>query len=152
VFKKPKVDESAFEWTGNESCKTTTMSHNLIKMLKFLGVYTMDPKMTKILLTNSPACPEFPDPEWKNIITGKAVNLDAVLSGQLSTTNNDLKVERFRDLELSFGAVEPTKVVKNGGDWCIAWNRTVRATIFAFPHQLQELTGCGEYITSWTAP
>ena len=148
VFKKPKVDESAFAWSGTESSETTTLSHNLLKTLKFLGIYTLDPKTTKRSLTNSPSCPEFPDSEWKNIITGKAVNLDAVLSGQLSTTNDDLKVESFGDLKLSFGAVEPTKTVRNGGDWCIAWNRTVRATTFAFPHRLQELTGYGEYITS----
>src|SRR5271155_5788463 len=108
----------------------------------------MDPKTTIRSLTNSPSCPEFPESEWKNIIGGKAVNLDAVLSGQLSTTNDELKVEKFGDLELSFGTVEPTKVVKNGGEWSIAWNRTVRATAFAFPHRLQELTGYGEYISS----
>jgi hypothetical protein len=33
-----------------------------------------------------------------------------------------------------------------GGDWSIAWNRTVRATVFAFPHRMQELTNYGEYI------
>ena len=45
-----------------------------------------------------------------------------------------------------FGAVELTKVVKNGGEWSIAWNRTVRAIIFAFPHRLKEFTTYGEYI------
>jgi hypothetical protein len=54
--------------------------------------------------------------------------------------------EKFGDIEVSFGTVEPTKVVKNGGDWSIAWNRTVRATVFAFPHRIQELTSYGEYI------
>jgi hypothetical protein len=142
------VDESAFAWAGKEDSETTALSHNLAKMLELLGIYTLDPKATKRSLSNSSACPEFPDSEWKNIIVGKAANLNAVLSGQLSTTNDDLKVKKFGDLELSFGAVEPTKVVRNGGDWSIAWNRTVRAIIFALPHRLQELTGYGEYITS----
>src|SRR5271168_5248008 len=112
VFKKPKVDESAFAWSGTESSETTTLSHNLLKTLKFLGIYTLDPKTTKRSLTNAPSCPEFPDSEWKNIITGKAVNLDAVLSGQLSTTNDDLKVESFRDLKFSFGAVDNLNLPK----------------------------------------
>ena len=47
-----------------------------------------------------------------------------------------------------FGAIEPTKVIKNGRDWSIAWNRTVRATLFAFPHQVQELASYEEYIVN----
>src|SRR6202522_3876270 len=145
---RPRADESAFAWASSENSETTTLSVNLVKTLEFLGIYTLDPKATRRSLSNSPACPEFPDSEWRNVITGKAVNLDAVLSRQLSTTNDDLRVEKFGELELSYGSVEPTKVVRNGGDWCIAWNRTVRATTFAFPHRLQELTGYGDYITS----
>src|ERR1700678_1575020 len=151
VAKKSKVDESAFAWTGPESQTNTKLSNNLVRTLKLLGVYTMDPKTTLRSLTNSPSCPEFPDSEWKNVIGGKAVSLDAILSGQLSTMNDELKIEKFGDLELFFGAVEPTKIVKNGGEWSIAWNRTVRATAFAFPHRLRELTGYGEYIISMFA-
>ena len=111
-------------------------------------MYTIDPKATKCSLVDEPDCPEFLDLEWKNIISGRAVNLDAVLSGQLSTTHDDPKVEKFgdRDLEITFGAVEPTKIVKNGGDWSIAWNRTIRVTVFAFPHWIQELSSYEEYI------
>ena len=115
-------------------------------MLKLIESYTIDPRATKQSLVNEPDAPEFPDSEWKNVISRQAVNLDAVLSGQLSTTHDDPKIKKFGDIEISFGAVEPTKVVKNGGDWSIAWNRTVRAIIFAFPHRIQELSIYGEYI------
>src|ERR1700678_4819174 len=117
VTKKSKVDESVFAWAGPETETNTKLSENLDKTLKLLGVYTVDLKTTMRSLTNSPSCPEFPDSEWRNIIGGKAVNLDAILSGQLSSTNDELKVEKFGDLELTFGAVEPTKIVKNGGEW-----------------------------------
>jgi hypothetical protein len=146
VGKKPKVDESVYAWVASRGEKRTTLSDNLSKTLKLIDAYTMDPKATKRSLVNELDCPEFPNSEWKNIITGRAVSLDAVLSGQLSTSNDDLKVQKLGDLEISFGAVEPTKVVKNGGDWSIAWNRTVRAIGFAFPHRMQELTSYGEYI------
>ena len=146
VSKKPRVDESAYAWVSGRRDRHTSLSDNLTKTLKLIEVYTVDPKATKRSLVNEPDCPEFPDSEWKNIISGRAVNLDAVLSGQLSTNNDDLKVQKFGDLEISFGAVEPTKLVKNGGDWSIAWNRTVRATAYAFPHRLRELTSYGEYI------
>jgi putative sterol carrier protein len=146
VSKKPKLDESEYAWMAERKGRPISLSKNLTKTLKLLDVYTVDPKAAKRSLTNQPDCPEFPDSEWKNVISGRAVNLDAVLSGQLSTTNDELKVEKFGDIEVSFGAVEPTKVVKNGGDWSIAWNRTVRAIVFAFPHRIHELTGYGEYI------
>src|SRR5271168_177115 len=146
VSKKAKVDESTFAWVASKKDKHTVLSDNLVKTLKLIDAYTVDPKATKRSLTNQSDCHEFPDSEWKNVVSGRAVSLDAVLSGQLSTTNDDLKVEKFGDLEISFGAVEPTKMIKNGGDWSITWNRTVRAIAFAFPHRLQELTSYGEYI------
>ena len=146
--KRPRVDESAYAWVSGREAKRTVLRDTLAKTLKLIETYTIDPKATKRSLVNEPDCPEFPDTEWKNIIAGRAVNLDAVLSGQLSTTHDDPKVERFGDLEISFGAVEPTKVVKSAGDWTIAWNRTVRATVFAFPHRLPELTSYGEYVVN----
>jgi hypothetical protein len=146
VSKKPRADESAYAWVSGRKGKQVSLSDNLARSLKLIDVYTVDPKATKRSLVNEPDCPEFPDSEWKNVITGRAVSLDAVLSGQLSTTNDDLKVQKFGDLEISFGAVEPTKLVKNAGDWSIAWNRAVRAIVFAFPHRLRELTSYGEYI------
>jgi hypothetical protein len=146
--KKLKVDESKFPWVVANESQKGVMSANLTETLKLLESYSIDLKATKRSLTNSPFCPEFPDAEWKNVVAGRAVNLDAVLSGQFSTSNNDVRVEKIGDLEVSFGAVEPTKSVTNGGDWSIAWNRAVRATAFAFPHREVELTGYGEYITS----
>ena len=146
--KRIKVDESAYAWVQGRQDKRTVLRDTLSKTLKLIEAYTIDPKATKRSLVNEPDCPEFPDSEWKNIITGRAVNLDAVLSGQLSTIQDNPKIEKFGDLEISFGAVEPTKLVKNAGDWTIAWNRTIRAIVFAFPHRLQELTIYGEYIVN----
>src|ERR1700678_3845401 len=125
-----------------------THSPRLSSSSKFIPSIPKQPNSGKRSLVNEPDCPEFPDSEWKNIIAGRAVNLDAVLSGQLSTTHDDPKVEKFGELEITFGVVEPTKLVKNGGDWTIAWNRTVRATVYAFPHRLPELTSYGEYIVN----
>ena len=119
-LKRPKVDESAYAWVANRQAKRTVLRDTLAKTLQLIEIYTINPKATKRSLVNEPDCPEFPDSEWKNIIAGRAVNLDAVLSGQLSTTLDEPKVEKFGDLEILFGAIEPTRVVKNGGDWTIA--------------------------------
>jgi len=80
-------------------------------------------KGMKCSLVNSLTCPEFPDSEWTNILAGRAINLDAVLSGYYSTSNNDEQVEEIGDLEIQFGTVNPTKTVSATGDWSIAWNQ-----------------------------
>jgi hypothetical protein len=148
ITKRVRVNKSAYAWVSSRQDKHTALRDTLSKTLRLIEVYTLDPKATKRSLVNKPDCPKFPDLEWKNIISGRAVNLDAVLSGPLSTTHDDPKVEKFGGLEITFGAVEPTKLVRNGGDWIIAWNKTVRVTVFAFPHRLQELTSYGEYIVN----
>jgi hypothetical protein len=74
----------------------------------------IDLKATKRSLINETKCPKFPDSEWKNVISRKAINLDAVLSGQLSITQDGPKVEKFGDLEISFGALNPIKLTKTG--------------------------------------
>jgi len=112
----------------------SSLRDTLAKTLKLIETYTIDPRATKRSLVNEPDCPEFPDSEWKNVIAGRAVNLDAVLSGQLSTIQDDSKVEKIGDLKISFGAAEPTKVVKNGGDWSIASYGEYIVNLFSVTH------------------
>lgn len=76
--KRIKVDESVYAWVASRKDKRTVLRESLAKSLKLIEVYTIDPKATKRSLVNEPDCPEFPDSEWKNIISGRAVNLDAV--------------------------------------------------------------------------
>ncbi|EDR13214.1 uncharacterized protein LACBIDRAFT_322714 [Laccaria bicolor S238N-H82] len=49
----------------------------------------------------------------------RAVNLDAVLSGYYSMSNNDEQVEEIGDLEIHFGTVNPTKTVSTAWEWSI---------------------------------
>jgi hypothetical protein len=121
---------------------------NLEKTRRLLELYTKDPKGAKADLLNQPNCPEFPDGEWKNILAGHAVNLDSVLSGYHSTSNNDEHIEILGNLEFKIPMVTPNKVVSTTGDWSVAWNKTARATIFAFPHRSKELANYGETIIS----
>jgi hypothetical protein len=91
----------------------------------------------KSSLLNQPDCPEFPDGEWKNILTGCAVNLDNVLSGYHSTSNNDEHIEILGDLEFKVPSVMPNKVVKTTGDWSIAWNKNDLCHNLCLPPQVQ---------------
>jgi hypothetical protein len=144
--KRARVEESEFPWTVSDLIHSVVLSPSLDRSLKLLQLYAVDPKKAKRSLTNSPTCPEFPDSEWTNILAGRAVNLDHVLSGYYSTSNNDERTECIGEVEIKFGTTSPTKLVSTAGDWSIAWNRTSRATTVAFPHRAGELGDYSEYI------
>ena len=55
-------------------------------------------------------------------------------------------VGRVGSTEISLGRSEPSKKVQTSGEWTSAWNATIKAIKFAFPHREQELREYGEYI------
>jgi len=120
--KRAKPDDSKFPWTISDFIHGATLSPSLSKSLELLKLYAINPKGTKQSLINSPSCPEFPDSEWMNVLAGHAINLDAVLTGYYSTSNNDEQVEEIGDFEIRFGTVNPTKFVSTVGEWSITWN------------------------------
>ena len=146
VVKRVRTDEPEFPWSVSDFIHSAVLSPSLDRSLKLLQLYSVDPKKAKRSLANSPTCPEFPDSEWTNILAGRAVNLDHVLSGYYSVSNNDERTESIGDVEIKFGTVSPTKLVSTTGDWSIAWNRTSRATTVAFPHRASELIDYSKYI------
>jgi hypothetical protein len=80
-----------------------------------LKLYTSDPKRAKSDLLNQPDCPEFPDGGWKNILAGHAINLDNILSGYHSTSNNDKHIKIVGDMEFKVPSVSPNKIVSTIG-------------------------------------
>jgi len=146
THKRSKPDESQYPWIISDFIHRVTLSPSLTSTLELLKLYVIDPKGTKRSLVNSPTCPEFPDSEWTNILAGRAINLDAVLSGYYSTSNNDERVEEIGDLEIRFGTVNPMKTVSTAGEWSTAWNRALHVTSTAFPHRAGELAEYTEYI------
>jgi len=144
--KRTKPNDSQYPWIVSDFIRNITLSPSLTATLDLLKLYAIDLKDMKRSLVNSPSCPEFPDSEWTNILAGRAVNLDAVLSGYYSTSNNDERVESIGEVEIKFGTVALTKVVSSAGEWTISWNRTSCATSTAFPHRAGELADYVEYM------
>jgi hypothetical protein len=110
--KKPKVDEGDFPWVKSGEFRRTALSASLSKMHDLIRLFSIDPKLMKRSLINSPDCPKFPDAEWNNVIAGRAINLDSVLTGQFSTSNNDVKTSKVGDIEFSLqplGNVDESK-------------------------------------------
>jgi hypothetical protein len=100
--------------------------------------YVVNIKTVKASLTNTGSAPKFPDSEWKNVLSGLAVNLDIVHSGRYSTEHEVKVTQEIGDFTISAHPVTPTKVIKSAGDWFIAWGQTAMAITFAFPHRERE--------------
>ena len=116
---------------------------------KLIANYTTDLKRAKWSLATSARIPaRVPDTEWSNILQGRAVNLDAIFSGSISTEPDQRATQQVGEVELRFNMSKPTKAVRSCGDWVIAWGYAERAIMFAFPHREQEVTDYREYILS----
>ncbi|KAJ7254480.1 hypothetical protein C8J57DRAFT_1518615 [Mycena rebaudengoi] len=141
--------EAQFPWAVTEFIESSIqpLSPGLTETLNILKILLQDPKLAKRSITTSARPPEFPDSEWTNLVNGRAVNLDAVLSGLFSTITDDERSESIGSgLEIRFGAVAPAKIVNDAGTWTIAFDRMCAATLFVFAHRAKELASYREYI------
>jgi hypothetical protein len=134
VHRRPKIDPEQFPWAVTDRVEGSIMRDECAATRDLVANYTLDIKLAKAHLLNSGAAPEFPDSEWKTILSGHAVNLDAVFSGRYSTELDPKVSHEIGDFTISTREVTTSKSIKSAGDWFIAWNQTAAATAFAFPH------------------
>jgi hypothetical protein len=144
---KRKIDPSTFAWVIRDGIDPPSLSPSLLQTQAILENFSRDPKFAKTSLLNSSRLPQFPDSEWTNLISGKAVDLDHVLAGQYSVAHDERRTERIGDLEFIVGSAKPARVVDSHGKWVIAWDQSVDATTYVFPHRSSELRDYGRYIS-----
>ena len=144
--KRHKFTESLYAWKIQEEIAPTTHSPNLERTRSMVQNYTADLKHALWSLQSAGSLPPFPKSEWKHILSGTAVNLDAVFSGLFSTLSDDKTTTSVGDFDLSVSGSRPSKVVQTHGDWTIAWTSTSAAILCAFPHRAFELQQYSEYI------
>ena len=72
---KRRVDISVFPWANADSGESS-IPESLKLTQATLQNFARDLKFTKSNVVNSIKCPQFPDSEWKNLLAGKAVDLD----------------------------------------------------------------------------
>ena len=70
-------------------------------------------------LPNSGAAPEFPDTEWKLVLSRLAVNLDTVFSRRYSAEHDPKVTQEMGDFTISTQEVATSKMVESAGDWFI---------------------------------
>ncbi|KDR73955.1 hypothetical protein GALMADRAFT_141716 [Galerina marginata CBS 339.88] len=143
---KRRVDLHRLPWAIQESISPSVLSPELQQTQSALENYGRDIKFVKSLLLNSARCPQFPDGEWTNLLAGRVVDLDHVLSGVYSLAADDRRREHVGSLELVLGTSAPAKNVRSHSEWVIAFDILVDATVYAFPHRKAELTSYGKYI------
>jgi len=130
---------------ANRPMRVSVISASLRQTQTALENFSRDPKFIKSSIVNALDCPQFPDSEWNNVIAGRAVDLDQVFTSIFSGVQGQ-KTHQLGDFEILDGPLLPGKSVKTHGDWNSAWDLTVEATTFLFPHRDTELRGYGQHI------
>ena len=87
-LKMQKVNVDTFPWVQQEIILVTSLNTNLTAMLTLLKLYIQDLKLTKSSVLTSSCVPQLSHLEWLRVLTGVMVNLDHVLSG-MHTISND---------------------------------------------------------------
>ncbi|PBK83700.1 hypothetical protein ARMGADRAFT_665968 [Armillaria gallica] len=144
--KRPRIDESQFPWQPIREIGRALLHPDLRR--------TLDLKAARHSLTNSPECPEFPEEQWLALLSGKAVNLDAVFTADHSTSINEVQTHEISEgiaIRLSENLSNPTeakRVIKNADEWTTTWHTYSQAILVAFPHRYRELTLYQQYVSS----
>ncbi|TFY52990.1 hypothetical protein EVJ58_g9701 [Rhodofomes roseus] len=92
---RERADPSKYAWASSGATRALFLSDNLRATVELLQQYTVNVKRAKRDLLLTIGAPEFPSAEWDNILRGLPVDLDRVLSGMYSTTDNDKEVAQL---------------------------------------------------------
>jgi hypothetical protein len=133
--KRTKLDMSCLEQASKLHGTGPTLSANLRRTNAVLLNWSQEPKEARRQLMYHELSPEFHESGWMEIVTGKCVNLDNVFSIIASSRTIDKHTETIGGIELRYGTSEAvSKRISTQSAWIVAWNRTARALLFAFPH------------------
>ena len=154
--KRTRLNYEALPWNetkGDETQRTTEVSPSLQKTQSLLENFSRDVKRARANLLNcGRSYPQFPQSEWLNLLAGNSIDLDHVFSNIYSITQEDREsVPIGKNLELLHGSSVPAKTVKTHGDWVIAWEALVDATLFIFKHRRLEIQSYGRHIQRYFA-
>ncbi|KAJ7586744.1 hypothetical protein C8J56DRAFT_787403 [Mycena floridula] len=133
---RAKPDESKFAWAADELISSTILSKEAIQYRDRLENYGLDIKLTKRRLFNSLSAPAFPESQWDNILSRKAVNLDTVFSNlHTATAKRDQGINVGGSIRIVYGeaTVESARAIQDHGQWIIAFDALEQAIVFVFP-------------------
>ena len=112
---------------ATKTAEAKGQSKHLRRTNKLLNNWSQDFKEVVRRFDLCPSRPEFPLGELKNILGGRFVNLDAVLTYHYSSNLPEKRTEKLGDLEFTFTPSTFACLVESASDWITAWGRTERA-------------------------
>jgi hypothetical protein len=119
-YDRRKFIGSVLPWAIKEVVSPTRLSVNLERTNAILDNISRDIKAAKRSLFNCASRPQFPEAEWINILSGRAVDMDHVFSNLYAVVHDDRRVEKIGELKISVGRSNPVKFIRNHGDWVIS--------------------------------
>jgi hypothetical protein len=154
--KRTRLNYESLPWNKIEDSdleSSSKLSPSLQKTHSLLENFSRDAKRARSSLLNcNKSVPQFPPAEWLNLLSGNAIDLDHVFSNIYTVSHSaNETVELGKDIELLHGSFAPAKTVKTHGDWIIAWDCLVDATLFIFKHRKSELQSYGKHIQRYFA-
>jgi hypothetical protein len=152
--RQTRLDYDSLPWNQKgEDVIAGELSPSLQKTRSLLANFARDLKRAKASLLNcGRSYPQFPESEWANLLAGKSVDLDHVLSGMYSIAHDDSESQSVtKGLELLRGPAKPARAVQTHGEWVMAYNAYREAATFVFEHRDQELRNYGNHIMRYFA-
>jgi hypothetical protein len=145
--KRQRIFEKNMPWFHRETVARITANPSCLATRDILSQFAADFHSVKHWILSAQSAPRgFPSTEWDHIIKGKPVDLNVVLSSLHHVSPVKENIGRVGQTEISLGRTEPTRRVHTSGEWTSAWNATVKAYAFTFPHRENELKRYGDYI------
>ena len=146
--KKKPFDETILPFIANRSASTRIedLRPGVQETLRCKAIYARDVTATKQSLICQPDCPQVPDTVWNEILLGKYVDLDRILSALHSIDGDNAETYKVGDLELTSGPSKPKKHVTSAGEWVSAFGRYKQGVLFCYPHRGGEFTAYEDHI------
>jgi hypothetical protein len=144
---RKRLREEDLPWFEHIRSSKARLSDEILKTRKLLREYQEDIELVIQSIQSAPNGPiNFPSSEWKNIVRGRAVNLNVVFGNLHTFKPVSESVGRLGPFEIRSECNEPTKRIETAAQWISAWDETIQATEVAFPHRGGELRDYGRGI------
>lgn len=119
-------------WVVQDTIDPLELRPELRRTLEILETVARDPKRAKASLLLPPRCPQFPDGQWTQLLSGRSIDLDHVFSSLYSISHDIRRTEKSGKYGVSV--------------WVIAYNVFIETALFVFPHRTRELSKYGRHI------
>jgi hypothetical protein len=142
-----RLDTSKLPWEIDELTSPVPLAPTLRETQELLRLFAGDRRAVKMSIVTAARHLEFPDGEWDNIIRGRAVDLNKVLTNMVVLGGEPKHIEHVAGLKLQVESSLPVRKVQTLGDWTLAWGKVSAAIAFVFPHRRDELQTYADHIT-----